>query len=75
MYILNFLDLVIPGLREIAEKHDCQLIFDGFVPAVKYENKVIQLDYKTLEGYFKMGKYSDMLKYIKKIISRIKKDE
>jgi len=60
----DFWDLLQPGVRKQVESKNCMLMMDGFVPAVVFEDAVVEIDLIKVEGYFDSESYTALRNYI-----------
>ena len=60
-----FMEYLIPGIRKYANQHDCSFEWDGHVPAIGHNSKLIQLDIHRMANMSKNDKYCKLMIYVR----------
>jgi len=62
---------LIPGIRKWAEQRGCEFYWNGFVPAIKYQNKTEDLDMRRICFLATSDKYSKLNIQINNAIEKV----
>ena len=68
---------LMPGIKALGEKHDCEFFMDGFVPAFRKGNTSVQIDMGQIVALSKENRYDEVnvaILYYIKILTREKND-